>query len=66
MIVDDEEPIRVLIGQILESSGHTCLLGDSASQARKLLKDQRFDLILCDIDMPGESGLDFIRYAVSE
>ena len=66
LIIDDEEQIRGLIGQILESDGHDCILGASASEAREFLNDRRFDLILCDIDMPGESGLDFIRYAVSE
>ena len=66
LIIDDEEPIRALIGQILETDGYNCTLGANASEARKSLIQQRFDLILCDIDMPGESGLDFIRYALSE
>jgi PAS domain S-box-containing protein len=64
--VDDETQIRTLIGQILEMQGHDCTLGADAAEARKLLAKQSFDLILCDIDMPGESGLDFIQYAVSE
>jgi PAS domain S-box-containing protein len=63
--VDDETQIRTLIGQILEMQGHHCTLGANAAEARKLLHKQSFDLILCDIDMPGESGLDFIRYALS-
>jgi putative nucleotidyltransferase with HDIG domain len=66
LVIDDEEPIRTIIGQILETDGYTCCLGANASEGRDFLRRLRFDLILCDIDMPGESGLDFIRYAVSE
>ena len=66
LVIDDEEPVRTIIGQILETDGYNCRLGSNASEGREFLRRLRFDLILCDIDMPGESGLDFIRYAVSE
>ena len=66
LVIDDEEPIRNLLGQLLEKEGHKCTFAASASEARAFLKDRGFDLILCDIGMPGESGLDFIRFAVSE
>jgi len=65
LIVDDEVQIRTLIGRILEMQGYHCTLGADAAEARKLLEKRFFDLILCDIDMPGESGLDFVRYAIS-
>ena len=66
MIVDDEEPIRRLLGQMLKINGDTCTLAADAKEARTFLKDQNFDLILCDVTMPGESGIDFIRYVLSE
>ena len=66
MIVDDEEPIRRLLGSILKMNGDTCTLAADAKEARTFLKDQRFDLILCDVTMPGESGIDFIRYVLSK
>jgi len=62
LIVDDDEPIRLLIGQLLETRNYGCTLAANASEAREFLKEQCFELILCDINMPGESGLDFIRY----
>jgi putative nucleotidyltransferase with HDIG domain len=65
LIVDDEEPIRQLLGQILGNEYECCLAADS-SEARKFLKIKDFDLILSDINMPGESGMDFIRYALGE
>jgi len=66
LIVDDEEPVRRLIGQILDRDGYECTLAADASEAREILKKQDFALVLCDINLPGESGLDFIRYALAE
>lgn len=66
LVVDDEEQVLGLIGQILTTNGHDCALAPDAAKARQLLKKQDFDLILCDINMPGESGLHFIRYVLKE
>lgn len=66
LIVDDEEPIRNLIAQILHMDGYECTHAADASEAREFLKEQDFELVLCDINLPGESGLDFIRYALAE
>jgi DNA-binding NarL/FixJ family response regulator len=62
LIVDDELPIRGLLKKILEKNDYRCRTAADAVEARAVLKDQSFDLILCDIKMPGESGLDLIRY----
>ena len=64
LVVDDEEPIRILLRHILEMSNYHCRLAADAAEARTLLGQEDFALILCDINMPGESGIDFIRYAV--
>ena len=64
LIVDDEEHIRQLIGEILTMRGYECILAGSAAEARSVLGESVLDLILCDINMPGESGLDFMRHAL--
>ncbi len=64
LIVDDEGPVRELLGQILEMGEYDCNLAADAFEARTKLGEEDFDLILCDINMPGESGLDFVRYAL--
>lgn len=64
LIVDDERPIRVLLQKILEANGYVCRIAENAAQARDLMIEQASDLILCDINMPGESGLDFIRHVL--
>ncbi|MBW2104923.1 MAG: response regulator [Deltaproteobacteria bacterium] len=66
LIVDDEEPIRGLLGQILEAQGYACFFAADASEAREFLEQQIFELILCDIIMPGELGLDFIREVLTK
>jgi putative two-component system response regulator len=64
LIVDDERPIRMLLQKILEANGYDCRIAENAAEARSLMAGQISDLILCDINMPGESGLDFIRYVL--
>ena len=66
LIVDDEPRIRDALGRILEGIGHECTRAASASQARDELRTSRFELVLCDINMPGESGLDLARHVLSE
>lgn len=62
LVVDDEEPIRRLISDILEMDGYSCVTASNAVNARDCLEKQNFELILSDINMPGESGLDFMRH----
>jgi len=61
LVVDDEVQVRNLIKQLLEINGYKCTLAPDTDQARSYLKKDSFDLILCDMHMPGETGLDFSR-----
>lgn len=61
LIVDDEESIGKLLKKILEGQGYECHAALDAATARRFLQEQRFDLVLSDIDMPGESGIEFIQ-----
>ena len=62
LVVDDEELIRNLLRQILERNGYSCTVAENAAEARKFLQQEQFNLILSDLNMPGESGIDFIRF----
>jgi putative two-component system response regulator len=62
LIVDDEEPIRRLLGYMLQSHGYEVLLAADAREARLRLDGSPFALVLCDVNMPGESGMDLIRH----
>ena len=45
LIVDDEEAIRMLLNQILDSQGHLCTQASDAESAEKMLTEKQFDLI---------------------
>jgi len=65
LVVDDEPQVCRLLRQILERNGYACTTASDASEARALLKERSFELVLSDIHMPGESGLDLIRHVLS-
>jgi len=54
LVVDDEEPIRRLLGYLLETHGYPVTLASDAQEARRYLDRQPYALILCDVNMPGE------------
>lgn len=61
LIVDDEEPIRKLLVRYLGTKNYDCVLAADAIEARSRFEEDAFDVILCDINMPGESGLELVR-----
>ena len=65
LIVDDETDLRFLIGQYLEARCVEFKLADSVAQARKHLDDSRFDVVISDFNMPGESGFDLFQFISS-
>jgi len=66
LIVDDELPICRLLSKILSTADYHCLTAGDAQKAREVLATNRVSLLLSDINMPGESGLDLVRYALNE
>ena len=64
LIVDDEDLIRRMLARLLKRAGHDIELAESARAARVRLEAETFDLVLSDVDLPGESGLDLVRYVL--
>ena len=61
LIVEDEPEIREMIHYILEPQGYDLCEADNTQEARRILDQQAFDLILMDWMLPGRSGLEFTR-----
>src|SRR5215475_904130 len=61
MIVDDEEAARYGMRRALSTLGYNITEAGSAEAARALLKQTEPDLLLLDVNLPGLSGLDFLR-----
>jgi DNA-binding NtrC family response regulator len=57
LIVDDEPLIRATLAEFLEQEGYAVATAGDAEQALVLAKEQRFDLALCDIQLPGMDGV---------
>jgi DNA-binding NtrC family response regulator len=60
LVVDDERAIRELMCRLLERAGYACATAGSSAEAGELLAREPFDLLLADLQMPGESGLDLL------
>ena len=61
LIVDDEDQIRTLLARLLGAQGYECISAESAAAARRVLKEIPVALVLSDVNMPGESGIDLTR-----
>src|SRR5918912_3369827 len=61
MIVDDEEAARYGMRRALTTLGYNITEASSAEAARALLNQHEPDLVLLDVNLPGMSGLDFLR-----
>jgi two-component system phosphate regulon response regulator OmpR len=61
LVVDDDGRLRDLLGKFLAENGFSVSAAADAADARRKLKSLAFDLIILDLMMPGESGLDFAR-----
>ncbi len=66
MIVDDEEAARYGMRRALSTFGYNITEAGSAEAARALIKQQQPDLLLLDVNLPGMSGLEFLRELKSE
>jgi len=62
LIVDDELHVCLLMTKILEQAGYICEQAENVQTAKQLLRQISFDLLLTDINMPGESGVELARY----
>ena len=62
LVVDDDNRIRELVKQYLEENNFIITTAKDAAHAKKKLEVVRFDMLILDIMMPGESGLSLTKY----
>ena len=61
LFVDDEETFLCSTVDLLRREGYACDSASDVSDARRLLDERPYDLVIADIKMPGNSDLEFIR-----
>ncbi len=66
LIVDDEPDIRHLYAAELQDEGYEVQTAGNGSEASELIADHPFDLVILDIQMRGESGLQLLQKVVAE
>lgn len=61
LIIDDEKIIRSTLREILEYEKYQISEAQDGEQGLKMLKEEEFDLVLCDIKMPKMDGLEVLE-----
>jgi DNA-binding NtrC family response regulator len=61
LIADDEPTFLLSTAELLRHAGHECHCASDAFEARRMLEEHTFDLMLCDIRMPGNADLELIE-----
>lgn len=61
LVVDDDDPVRVMLARLLRTQGYDVRQAANATEARAILENGRPDLVISDIVMPGESGIELRR-----
>jgi len=61
LVVDDEPAIREMLSKVLGGTGHIVSLAGDGQDALRLAEQERFDVAVVDIRLPGMDGLNLLR-----
>jgi two-component system NtrC family sensor kinase len=61
LVVDDEEPVALLLARLLRDLGHIPTVVTSGMAAIELVRREPFDMVLTDVKMPGMSGFELYQ-----
>jgi two-component system, NtrC family, response regulator PilR len=61
LVVDDERSICELLEITFRKEGHRVELANSADAAKRKLESQIFDIVISDVRMPGQTGVDLLK-----
>jgi len=66
LVIDDQESMRSIISQMLRDKGHQVTTADDGEQGLELFKQDTYDLVLADVNMPGIDGFELLRTVKSD
>jgi len=61
LVVDDDPIVRDVVVRYLERDGHCTLVAEDGNRAEELLREERLDLVILDVMLPGKDGLALCR-----
>ena len=63
LLVEDDDDNRELMTEVLEADGYEVVTAASGAEALRRLSEQRMDVVVTDVGMPGMGGLEVARGA---
>lgn len=66
LIVDDDDALRTWGERVIRERGYSCDAAANAWDARELLPKDSYELVLLDVNMPGESGIELLSHIRSD
>lgn len=60
LVIDDTEDIRELVASVLTTYGFTVRVAANGQLGAQMLKDEKPDLVICDVNMPAMNGYDLL------
>ncbi|MGM9774002.1 MAG: sigma-54-dependent transcriptional regulator [Candidatus Egerieousia sp.] len=66
LIIDDEKSIRLALKDILEDEGHEVELAEDGKKGLDMATSSQYDVIFCDIKMPGMDGIEVLEKMVEQ
>ena len=61
LVVDDEETIRYVLSEDLRETGYECVEASCGEDALEQFANQKFELVVLDVRMPGMGGLEAMK-----
>jgi CheY-like chemotaxis protein len=61
LVIDDDDGLRRSMGMVLKSLGHECVLVSNVIDGLSLAEQERFDVAMTDMNMPGLDGLEAVK-----
>jgi CheY-like chemotaxis protein len=65
LVADDEPSVRATVRRLLERRGATVVVAADGSEAEARLRDEQFQLVITDVEMPGLNGFEVLALARS-
>jgi two-component system phosphate regulon response regulator OmpR len=59
LVIDDDTRLRNLLGRFLDENGFHVSLAKDTAEAKKLMQELMFDLLIVDVMLPNETGVEF-------
>ncbi|MES2960955.1 MAG: response regulator [Pseudomonadota bacterium] len=59
LVIDDDTRLRTLLGRFLDENGFHVSLAKDTIEAKKMMQELMFDLLIVDVMLPNENGVDF-------